>query len=317
MGISLVGKKKLRFLRCLLFASVFAFVLVMNAKAEETRRTDLSIKLPDTIENGTPFNVTVEVDADLPVAMAQFEVIYDETHLQLVNIETGTFLVGGPTVNGEIPGHIFFVWESLAPVESAGDWLVCTFISNTNETPSVDVEKNDDLIFGSPDLEMMEVNVSKELISSTEQRQNDEDNQEGTNNGINLKKNKQKITAGTEATLLVEDNNSENLLWETSNAAVATVSGGKIEAHQNGTAVITVTNEDETKSATCIVTVENDAQDYSAESAAPDQEKIEQNSIVQVSENNNAILYRVGFAGIALVLLTFFILAYLLLHKKK
>lgn len=60
--------------------------------------------------------------------------------------------------------HIFFVWESLAPVESAGDWLVCTFISNTNETPSVDVEKNDDLIFGSPDLEMMEVNVSKEFI---------------------------------------------------------------------------------------------------------------------------------------------------------
>lgn len=82
MGISLVGQKKLRFLRCLLFASVFAFVLVMNAKAEETRRTDLSIKLPDTIENGTPFNVTVEVDADLPVAMAQFEVIYDETHLE-------------------------------------------------------------------------------------------------------------------------------------------------------------------------------------------------------------------------------------------
>ena len=45
MGISLVGQKKLRFLRCLLFASVFAFVLVMNAKAEETRRTDLWFKI--------------------------------------------------------------------------------------------------------------------------------------------------------------------------------------------------------------------------------------------------------------------------------
>lgn len=317
MGISLARQKKLRFLRCLLFASVFAFVLVMNAKAEETRRTDLSIKLPDTIENGTPFNVTVEVDADLPVAMAQFEVIYDETHLQLVNIETGTFLTGGPTVNGEIPGHIFFVWESLTPVESAGDWLICTFISNTDETPSVDVEKNDDLIFGSPDLEMMETNVSKVFISSKEPLQNDEDSQEGTNNGINLKENKQKITTGAEATLFVEDNNSENLLWETSNAAVATVSDGKIEAHQSGTAVITVTNEDGTKSATCIVTVENDAQDYSAESVAANQGKTKQNSIVQVSENNNTILYRMGFAGIVLVLLTFFILAYLLLHKKK
>lgn len=316
MGISLVGQKKLRFLRCLLFASVFAFVLVMNAKAEETRRTDLSIKLPDTIENGTPFNVTVEVDADLPVAMAQFEVVYDETHLQLVNVETGTFLSGGPTVNGEIPGHIFFVWESLTPVESAGDWIVCTFISDTDETPSVDVEKGDGLIFESPDMEMMETNVSKAFISSKEPLQNDEDNQEGTNNGISLKENKQKMTTGTEATLVVENNNYENLLWETSNAAVATISDGKIEAHQSGTAVITVTNEDGTKNATCIVTVENDAQEYSAESVASNQGKTKQNSIVQVSENNNTILYRMGFAGIVLVLLTFFILAYLLLHKK-
>lgn len=312
MKCNLNEHKKHAFLRCTLLIVLLSLLPVMNVGAEENVHADLSVKMPEKVEKVTPFTVTVTVKADLPIAMAQFEVAYDETHLQLVNVATGTFLTGGPTINDETPGHIYFVWESLTPVESAGDWLVCTFTSDTDGIPSVDVEKNDDLIFGSPELEIMDVSVNHVPITSTDGDEKDTTDPEGTNNGINLAENKEIIAAGDKATLSVENDSSENLLWETSNAAVATVSDGVVEAHRTGTAVITVMNEDGTKNATCIVTVKENKQEQSVESAPVEDDQIKQKENSPTGGSSNTALYGAMLGSLAL-----FILAYVLLHKKK
>lgn len=304
--------KGYRLLRCLLLLFSLSFLLEISVWAEEIPHVDLSVGVPEKIEKGTSFNVAVAVKADLPVAMAQFELVYDKAHLQLVNVETGTFLTGGPTVNDKTPGHIYFVWESLTPVEDAGDWLVCTFTSDTDIIPSVDIEKNDDLIFGSPELEMMDVSVNHVSIALTDEDEKVAADPEGTNNGINLAENKEVIAAGNKATLSVENDGAENLLWETSNAAVATVSDGVVEAHRSGTVVITVMNEDGTKNATCVVTVKENKQGQSSESAPAEDDEIKQKENSPTSKSSNRVLH-----GVMLGLLALFILAYVLLHKKK
>ncbi len=312
MKYGLNKQKKYAFLRCTLLIVFLSLLFVMNVRAEESACADLSVEMPEKIEKETPFTVTVTVKADLPIAMAQFELTYDETHLQLVNVATGTFLTGGPTINDETPGHIYFVWESLTPVESAGDWLVCTFTSDADGIPSVDVEKTDNLIFGSPELEMMDVSVNHVTVASTDDNGKDTADPEGTNNGINLAENQEIMAAGNRTTLSVENDGAENLLWETSNAAVAMVSDGVVEAHRSGTAVITVMNEDGTKNATCIVTVKENKQEQSSESASVEDDEIKQKENSPTDESSNIALY-----GAMLGLLALFILAYVLLHKKK
>lgn len=66
------------------------------------------------------------------------------------------------------------------------------------------------------------------------------------------------FTGGSETlTATVEPSNAtnQNVTWQSDNANVATVEGGKVTAKAAGTATITVTTEDGCKTATCIVTV--------------------------------------------------------------
>ena len=86
--------------------------------------------------------------------------------------------------------------------------------------------------------------------------------------GVRLNKSSTNIIIGGSDTIMATldmpystDNpvygNSNNITWMSSNAAVATVSLGNVVGVSAGTAVITVTTTDGSKTATCVVTVSN------------------------------------------------------------
>ena len=77
--------------------------------------------------------------------------------------------------------------------------------------------------------------------------------------GVSLNKSSVTLTEGESLTLTATVNPSnatnKNVSWKSSNASVATVSDGKVTAVKAGSATITVTTEDGSKTATCSVTV--------------------------------------------------------------
>jgi uncharacterized protein YjdB len=77
--------------------------------------------------------------------------------------------------------------------------------------------------------------------------------------GVSLDKTSIELTEGDATTLLViinpENATNRNVIWSSSNPAVAAVKDGQVTAISKGTATITVTTEDGGKTATCSVTV--------------------------------------------------------------
>ena len=77
--------------------------------------------------------------------------------------------------------------------------------------------------------------------------------------GVTLDKASHEMTEGDEFTLIATVNPSnatnKNVSWKSSNTSVAIVSNGKVTAVKAGSATITVTTEDGSKTATCEVTV--------------------------------------------------------------
>ena len=77
--------------------------------------------------------------------------------------------------------------------------------------------------------------------------------------GVTLDKTSHEMTEGDEYTLTATINPSnatnKNVSWKSSNTSVATVSNGKVTALKAGSATITVTTEDGSKTATCSITV--------------------------------------------------------------
>jgi len=80
--------------------------------------------------------------------------------------------------------------------------------------------------------------------------------------GVSTKASTSLIIGGTETLPLViapPNATNQNVTWNSSNPAIATVSGGIVTAKSAGTAIITVTTSDGGKTATCNVTVNTNA----------------------------------------------------------
>jgi uncharacterized protein YjdB len=77
--------------------------------------------------------------------------------------------------------------------------------------------------------------------------------------GVTLNKSTLALVAGSSATLAAtitpEDATNKSVTWSSSDTSIATVSDGKVTAVKAGTATITVTTTDGSKTATCAVTV--------------------------------------------------------------
>ena len=64
------------------------------------------------------------------------------------------------------------------------------------------------------------------------------------------------------ATISPDNATNKNIIWSSNDESIASVSDGKVTAHTEGTAIITVTTEDGAKTASCTVTVTNDITRY-------------------------------------------------------
>ena len=79
--------------------------------------------------------------------------------------------------------------------------------------------------------------------------------------GVSLKPTALNLTVGQESTLTAtvapETATNKNVSWSSSNTGVATVSDGKVTAVAKGTSNVTVTTEDGSFTASCLVSVDN------------------------------------------------------------
>ena len=77
--------------------------------------------------------------------------------------------------------------------------------------------------------------------------------------GVTLDKTEQTLTVGQSATLSAtvapSDATNKSVTWSSSDPSVASVIGGAVIAHKEGTATVTVTTEDGGFTASCTVTV--------------------------------------------------------------
>lgn len=90
----------------------------------------------------------------------------------------------------------------------------------------------------------------------------------GSNNGITVDKNDAVVDIEDEIKIEIIEGEKENVVWYSSNEDVAKVEDGKIVPVSPGTTIITVTTEDGTEEATCVVTVTDEkaeSESYSSE----------------------------------------------------
>ncbi|MBR3935275.1 MAG: hypothetical protein IKJ57_01845, partial [Oscillospiraceae bacterium] len=86
------------------------------------------------------------------ITMAQFAFGYDETKLEVVNVEIHPNLMS-PTVNFDIPGEIYVCWDGLSAADMNGELAVITFKAIADELGSTEIDflEGEELIFAGED----------------------------------------------------------------------------------------------------------------------------------------------------------------------
>lgn len=254
-------KRKKHIYRILgMLAGIGLLWLPLDASAAET--LELRIQAPAEVKPEETFDVAVKVEGDALAAMAQFDLTYDSEKLSLLDVQSESRLKGTPMFNQAIEGHIYFAWDNVTAVEAEGNWLYCTFRAEREGTAWISVAQSDYLLFGDADMNTYQVNVTDAAVTVTQEAAEDRENpvskpqKTGSNDGITLNKNTESIKKG-DSLQLKADADTEAVIWESSNDSVATVDKGKVTAHGPGTAEIMVISEDGTRSASCVITVED------------------------------------------------------------
>lgn len=138
-----------------------------------------------------------------------------------------------------------------------------------------------------------DTNFIKNLIIASESERTEETTKTPVTE-VKLNKEQTTIKEGeTEtltATVMPENATNKNITWSSNNEEVATVENGVVTAKKEGTAIITVTTEDENKQASCNVTVEkNKTEEDNKKDDKTDQDnKKEQNNENSVDESNKS-----------------------------
>lgn len=131
----------------------------------------------------------------------------------------------------------------------------------------------------------------------------------GSNNGITVDKNDAVVDVEDEIEIEIIEGEKENVIWYSSNEDVAKVEDGKVVPVSPGTAIITVTTEDGTEEATCVVTVTEEE----TEGTSSENETIEVITSPEKEENDPAFV----FVVIALLAVAAVTAAVLVIKKSK
>ena len=261
---------------CLLCVAIL--LCSVPAYAADTAR--FAIASEAQAQAGSTLNATVELIGGREAVMLQFAVRYDASRLALIGAGTGMALSGNtaPTINSSNAGVVYFVWDSLQPVGKDGSLLELRFaVAENAGEAALWFDKNEEFIIANNNFEELpyavkETGVAIKPPAPTVPSENMEfpgDNTkplppatpapqvEGYNNGITLDANALTVNQNdtVELSLIGQDITPEQLVWASSNEAVATVENGKVITHGAGEAIITVVTEAGTGEAVCVVNV--------------------------------------------------------------
>ncbi|MDO4542975.1 MAG: Ig-like domain-containing protein [Clostridia bacterium] len=219
-------------------------------------------------------------DAGGAVAI-QFAVVYEPEKLEFVSMNVGDCFESStvPLMSHPNEGVIFFVWDSLSPLESGGELMNLTFMKRPSATGEtiVSFDMSQEFIVVDSNYDQIELEIEDVILNLSSEQWSPTPNQatdgsdlsysphpaattsptvvEGINSGITLNENASIITAGETQELYVIDT-SEQVVWTSSNEQVAIVSeDGTVTAVSEGEAIITAETLDGTTYATCGISV--------------------------------------------------------------
>ena len=97
--------------------------------------------------------IPVEVSDVNDLAMVQFALCYDSEALEYAGFRNGSLLPEGEalTVNSEIAGKIFFVWDSTVSLSGSGELAVFSFRvrSATSGKADIRIDEEEEIVFAS------------------------------------------------------------------------------------------------------------------------------------------------------------------------
>lgn len=157
---------------------------------------------------------------------------------------------------------------------------------NSSSAPETESSESSSVTESSPSQESSSENSSQESSGSSSESNEDSSSsqsskpdgsssasssskpeiQTGSNNGITVDKNDAVIDVEEEIEIEIIEGEKEEVVWYSSNEDVAKVEDGKVVPVSPGTAIITVTTEDGTDEATCVITVTDEETENSEES---------------------------------------------------
>jgi uncharacterized protein YjdB len=205
--------------------------------ADDETATSLTVKATSTADNSKSCNATVTIST---TAIAVTDVSLDKTTLSLTVGSSETLTA---TVMPVDAANKVVLWTSsntaVASVSSTGDVIGMSVGSATITVTTTDGNKT-------ATCSVTVTGGSSSTVAVT---------------GVSLNKTSLSLTVGGSETLsaTVSPSNAtnKNVSWSSSNTAVATVSVGTVNAVSAGSASITVTTYDGSKTATCSVTVKS------------------------------------------------------------
>ena len=114
-----------------------------------------------SIIKGTNKTVSVSISENSNAEMIQFAIEYDSSVLKVVSCSAGS-IVSDALINSNEPGIIYFIWEALSPINSAGELLNIEFAvadgAKAQET-TVEISNEEELLFVDPSYEELNVEI--------------------------------------------------------------------------------------------------------------------------------------------------------------
>lgn len=154
--------------RAALLVLMLAFALCPLAGALAGDCSSVSC-VPSGPDGNGMYTVSVQLEDGGALAMIQFALRYDPEKLECVSAAGGALLNGleEATINADIPGKIYFVWDSLEPLEADGELMRLEMRLRTDEPAALSFDFEEDCIFARDDFSQIELFTNDAAVGET------------------------------------------------------------------------------------------------------------------------------------------------------
>ena len=136
--------------------------ITVEEPEEIPEKADATVTIDSvSIIKGNNKTVSVSISENSNAEMIQFAIEYDSSVLKVVSCSAGS-IVSDALINSNEPGIIYFIWEALSPINSAGELLNIEFAvadgAKAQET-TVEISNEEELLFVDPNYEELNVEI--------------------------------------------------------------------------------------------------------------------------------------------------------------